>query len=194
MWLIMILAMAGVGIALGTSKKSGGKDGLIPIDVPPPGPPPGTPGADPPMPPDLLAAFNALMQDPNANPAALEALAVGADLEGFHEAAKALRKRAAELRAGGKGGMVFTPPEPPINKYTIKSGDNPSALARKFTGDGERWPELLESNPKLHIEHVDVPTVTKAHPEGEMIRTTLVKPFNPGQILTLPDSWPAKPL
>jgi hypothetical protein len=87
------------------------------------------------------------------------------------------------------------PPAPPAAPatYKIAKGDTPFAVAQKFTGAGNRWKELLAVNPSLSTETIDVPTQTKAHPEGEMVRTTFVRPFDPGQVLTLPASWPPTP-
>jgi nucleoid-associated protein YgaU len=69
--------------------------------------------------------------------------------------------------------------------YVIKPGDSASAIARKFTGDASRWHELMDANPNLTAK-----TVPDQHGQGMI---TLVTPFNPGQILKLPASWPPVP-
>ena len=159
--------------------------------APPPGMPPGVVplppspggfGGDPPMPPDVKALFDALMADPNGDPLKLEMAAMA--MQGFFPAAAAaLRARAALLR-GTPGGVAPPPPVASPSVYVIKSGDSASAIAKKFTGDGTRWKELLVSNPNLKASTENV--------NGTM--TTLVKPFNPGQVLVLPVGWPSKPL
>jgi len=55
--------------------------------------------------------------------------------------------------------------------YTVKSGDTMTSIARAFTGDGRRWPELASSNP----------------------RVTDPNKIYVGQRLTIPQSWPTAP-
>jgi nucleoid-associated protein YgaU len=152
---------------------------------------PGGFGGDPPLPPDIQSMVNALLSDPHGDPTKLEMAASAMDVAGFHATAAALRARAALLR-GTPGGV--TPPPPPgvpspaapmpiTAVYVIKPGDSASAIARKFTGDSTRWHELMDANPNLKASTVPVNGVP----------TTLVTPFNPGQILKLPASWPPVP-
>lgn len=69
--------------------------------------------------------------------------------------------------------------------YVIKSGDNPSMLAKKATGDGTRWRELLSVNPSLKVKQTRDET-------GKLIATHVV-PFNPGQLLNWPPGWAPLP-
>lgn len=79
-----------------------------------------------------------------------------------------------------------TPPAaPPASTYTIKSGDTPFLLAKRFTGNGGRWNELLPPNPQL--------TVVNTRDENGKIIATHVTPFNPGEVLKVPASWPPTP-
>jgi nucleoid-associated protein YgaU len=179
------------------------------------------PNGDPPMPADLQAIVNQALTDPNGNPFALQMAANACDLAGFHKTAADLRTRAnvltpppqqapapgaapqpQQLSIPGLGPIAIPPgftlppgllPQQPNQNpavtplaaptYVIRSGDSASAIALKFTGDSTRWRELLTSNPTLKADTEDVNGTP----------TTLVKPFNPGQILILPPSWPALP-
>lgn len=66
-------------------------------------------------------------------------------------------------------------PKQPIT-YMIQAGDYPVGLAKRFTGDGNRWKEILPLNPKL-----------KRHPKSGNVTN-----FHPGVVLVIPDSWGAK--
>jgi nucleoid-associated protein YgaU len=76
-------------------------------------------------------------------------------------------------------------PAPPTSlaTYTIKSGDTPFGLATRATGQGSRWTELRPPNPELKTVQ------TKDPDSGKVIATHLV-PFNPGQVIKLPSTWP----
>lgn len=76
-------------------------------------------------------------------------------------------------------------PAPAGTTYIIKSGDNPSMLAKKATGDGMRWRELLPVNPSLKV-------VQTRDDSGKLIATH-VQPFNPGQVLNWPAGWAQLP-
>ncbi len=62
--------------------------------------------------------------------------------------------------------------------YTVKSGDTGSAIAKTFTGDGNRWRELKAANPAI-----------AARPDPKNVGLVLY----PGDVLTLPSNWPASP-
>jgi nucleoid-associated protein YgaU len=66
--------------------------------------------------------------------------------------------------------------------YVIKAGDTPFGLAKRFTGQGSRFKELLPPNPELKV-------VDTRDDNGTIIATHYV-PFNPGQVLKLPPTWP----
>jgi len=72
-----------------------------------------------------------------------------------------------------------TPPAytaPPQGVYTIKSGDFPSGLAAKATGDAGRWREIRDNNPGMTI-------VTDA--KGQ----TQLNPWNVGDTINVPAGW-----
>jgi nucleoid-associated protein YgaU len=81
-------------------------------------------------------------------------------------------------------------PAPAVATYTIRSGDTGFGLAKRATGDGTRWKEILAANPQLHTETMDVPQITKDAPAGKMVKTTFIKPWAPGQVITVPPGWP----
>jgi len=57
--------------------------------------------------------------------------------------------------------------------YTVQTGDNPSLVAKKFTGDANRWRELAAANPSK--------TTGKKGKEFSQFFT--------GWVLTIPESW-----
>ena len=63
-------------------------------------------------------------------------------------------------------------PFPASGTYVVASGDYPIKITQKFTGNGNRWKELIAANP-------DKPT----RPDGAW--TTLL----PGEIIVLPSAW-----
>lgn len=70
------------------------------------------------------------------------------------------------------GGVVV----PTAYTYTIKSGDYPSGLAAKATGNGGRWRELLAANPEM---------TTYQDAKGQ----TQIKPWNVGYTFKVPPGW-----
>ncbi len=78
---------------------------------------------------------------------------------------------------------VPAPAPAPAATYVIKSGDTPFGLAQRFTGQGKRWTELRPPNPNLKTVQTRDPNT------GAVVATHLV-PFDPGQVLNLPASWP----
>jgi hypothetical protein len=87
----------------------------------------------------------------------------------------------------GPFGVPAPPAQPPAaaKTYVIQSGDSASAIAKKFTGNGGRWRELLPPNPNLKV--------VQTRDESGTIMSTHVVPFNAGQVLNVPASWPALP-
>lgn len=71
------------------------------------------------------------------------------------------------------GGGVITPT---AYVYTIKTGDYPSGLAAKATGNGGRWRELLAANPEMS-------TYT------DNKNQTQIKPWQPGYTFKVPPGW-----
>ena len=72
-----------------------------------------------------------------------------------------------------------TTPQPQpgqLQTYVIKSGDYASGLAKKKTGDGSRWREILAVNPEMS---------TYTDKKG----ATQIRPWNVGQTMFLPPGW-----
>jgi nucleoid-associated protein YgaU len=140
----------------------------------------------------------------SGDPAAMRALAAELEKAGFKEQAKDLRAAADEIEKGrastkspGLPDPVITPapkpqPVPPApdpvttppapapsngRTYVVKKGDNPSKIAKAFTGNANRWPELVKAN---------VPPKKKAK-DGNFAT------LNAGETLKLPANWPATP-
>lgn len=83
-----------------------------------------------------------------------------------------LARNAGELGADGK--------------WTIRSGEYPSTVAQKVTGDAKRWHELPAVNPGMTEVH-------KKDSSGKIIWSGL-SPWNVGQKINLPPSWVAATL
>ncbi len=64
-----------------------------------------------------------------------------------------------------------------IQTYTVRPGDSLWALAERFYGDGERWPEIVAAN------------VGRRMPDGQVFPRNPV--LQPGWILHIPDARPA---
>ncbi len=75
---------------------------------------------------------------------------------------------------GGGGGNVV--PAGP-GRYVVQAGDFPIKIAKKITGDGNRWKELVAANPEK-----------KRAADGNFASLL------PGETLKLPASWPQEPL
>lgn len=89
----------------------------------------------------------------------------------------------------GPAGPIVVPgvpgvpaPVATLATYIIQPGDFPAKLAQRATGTPSRWTELRPPNPNLK-------TVQTKDASGKVIATHLV-PFNAGQILNVPASWP----
>lgn len=175
------------------------------------------------IPPALAAAVAALLAKPNWTDADLQtadALAITLDQQGFPIAAAKIKSKALAVRAlragagvlvdigkilttpGGKlpplpptipttPPIVTTPPSvPPViatpgapppkptgpiaKTYKVLAGDNPSSIALKFTGNGANFRELAAANPDK---------------SARILAGTIYA----GEIMTLPDKWPATP-
>jgi nucleoid-associated protein YgaU len=61
-----------------------------------------------------------------------------------------------------------------LRTYRVVGGDSPSRIAKKLTGNDARWPELVAANPQKPKK-----------PDGTF------KSLQPGEVLTIPSSWPA---
>jgi nucleoid-associated protein YgaU len=68
------------------------------------------------------------------------------------------------------------PPAPPGRTYTVQKGDSSWKITQLFTGDGNRWKELVKANPGI-----------KKGKDGNFANIW------PGLHLELPSNWPAEP-
>lgn len=73
------------------------------------------------------------------------------------------------------GAPPSTPPGPVMKTYKVLAGDNPSSIAQRFTGNAANFRELAAANPDKSAR-------------------ILAGDIKAGEILTLPDRWPATPL
>ena len=87
--------------------------------------------------------------------------------------------QAAELRRYITMAQAMTPrqttvsPTTTTGKYTVVSGDSPYAIAKKLTGDPNRWRELIKANPQKAVNSA----------------TGNFKTLYPGEVLNLPAGW-----
>lgn len=135
---------------------------------------------DPGMPADVVEMVNAALSDPNISPEALEKMANELEKEGFPIAAKALRDRAKALRLKRKlddekaGGTPFT------IRATAQgnAADLPFNVAKFFTGDGNRWREIVPVNSGMIIKDSQWGPIPD--------------PWKAGLTVLLPLSWEAR--
>jgi len=67
--------------------------------------------------------------------------------------------------------------------YTVQYGDTVDSISEKYTGDPNRWPELVQANRNYPVERINI--------NGNLY--WMFKTLNIGQTLTIPDTWlPAK--
>jgi len=89
--------------------------------------------------------------------------------------AKILQREAAIAKDAAEKKIkdIVNPAPPPAGTrtYTVRQNDNPSKVASSFVGDGNRWHELQNANPKYNF----------------------LKQFWAGMVLTLPAGWPDAP-
>lgn len=167
----------------------------VPPVVPPVALPPSIPGTGSgdldDLPPPVRKAVDDLLATPAVEPNAIEAAATALDQMGFQKVGDRLRARAKEIRAAKPGATppIGTPPvsTPPVavapTERVLKAGDTAWGFAQSYTGNGNRWRELLPINPTLR----EVPGKTTG---GKT--TVFVQPWNPGQKVKIPVSWTAK--
>lgn len=72
-------------------------------------------------------------------------------------------------------------PSPGPSVYTIQSGDTGVKLAKRATGDANRWKEILKANP-------DLTAVTAPNPDTGVMTTQIV-PWQIGQVIKVPPGW-----
>lgn len=96
--------------------------------------------------------------------------------------------RARDAPPGGEPPLVPPDVVPPPRStpaevsrpYTIRSGDYPSGMSQRMTGNAGRWREIMPLNPELR-------TTQTTTPQGQPV--TYVVPWQIGQIILLPRSW-----
>lgn len=107
---------------------------------------------------------------------ALQALAAKADAMGLHTVANSIREEIALLQGTAPPPPTTTPDAPHptavLATYITQKGDTGTSVAKKFTGDGNRWRELLTVNPTLKDSKYGIK-------------------WNVGQRINLPSSWPS---
>lgn len=120
------------------------------------------------LPYKLAELFDAIQRDPNKTPQAIARLAADFAQQGFPIAANELQKNAL-YRAGTLPGIP----------YVIESGDTPATIAMVFTGDANRWKELIGTPSSKGT------LLAKLTGAG----TYLLTPWWVGQRIYLPKSW-----
>lgn len=121
------------------------------------------------MPADLAAKVKDILAKEDADPVAVETLAVELG-SSFPDASAALHKKAQDLRAKqvvkavSMGAAFVLPPKAP----------GAVELAKRFTGDASRVRELLAHNPQLNVG------------------SNGVAPWVPGQVIVVPPIWTAR--
>jgi len=63
--------------------------------------------------------------------------------------------------------------------YTVRYGDTVDSISEKYTGDRNRWPELVQSNRNYPVERVNI--------NGDLY--WMFKDLRVGQTLTIPNTW-----
>ena len=139
--------------------------GPVPPGLPAPSP---TPGIDA-LPPDAKAAILAAVSAGDATKLEQMAAAMQSSNPGV---AAELRKIAIDIRASKRMSAIATG-----NLVVVRLGDNPSHWAQWYTGDGNRWRELLKFN---GIGTVQVGGVTQPDPKRWYV----------GAEILLPPDWP----
>lgn len=141
----------------------------IPQPAPQPSPPPPT-GLEE-LPPDARAKVEALLAGTNAT--AMDQVANDLETQGYSRSADIVRKRAAEVRLASSVANTTAG-----RTYTVRGSELPSQVAAYYTGDGNRWRELVETNPDLKIRK-----------NGTIEYLT---PWKSGMVIVLPKTWDTK--
>jgi nucleoid-associated protein YgaU len=108
--------------------------------------------------------------------ATLDKLATEAESKGLLTVARSIRDEIARIKGEApkvtKPGPDMPVPTATLATYIIKAGDTGTSIAKAYTGNGNRWPELVTVNPSTK----DAKVGFKAYP---------------GQRVNIPASWPA---
>jgi hypothetical protein len=136
----------------------------------PPSGPPAPTGLEE-LPPETRAKVTSMLAGTNAD--AMEKTATELEGQGYSASAEMLRKRAADVRLAANVSNTAAG-----RTYTVRGTELPSKVAAWYTGDGNRWRELVQTNPELRIRKVgDVEYLT---------------PWKSGMTLVLPSTWNVK--
>jgi len=144
----------------------------MPAPMPAPLPAP-TPQASPldELPSDLRKQVDSLLAGTNA--AAMGQTAQELEKAGYAKSAQVLRARMKDVE------LSHTVENTSSGRtYSVHGKELPSEVAAWYTGDGNRWRELLETNSNLRIRKV-----------GEI---EYLLPWKSGMVLVLPNTWDVK--
>lgn len=149
-----------------------------PNPAPPAGPQPSPPPNPAPQPaptgldelsPDVRRQVETLLA--GTDTVAMEKAAVELESRNLSRAAEMLRKRAKEVElAKAVSNTAYS--------YTIRGSELPSELAQWYTGDANRWRELVQTNPELRIQKAN--------------QIEYLTPWKSGQTIVLPKTWDVK--
>lgn len=127
------------------------------------------------LPSTLAGMFDGIKRDPTKTPQAIARLAADFAKRGFPLAANELQQN-AEFR-----GRVL-----PGIPYVLQAGDSPQSVAQAFTGDAERWAELVgQPTSKGPLQAKKTGGTQYTAP------TWLLSPWWTGERIWLPMSWGA---
>lgn len=197
-FVIPIAVAAGLtifGLMAAKKEQQAGSPALPPSNEPPPGGPEVHPSNDQSAPPGALPpsttantgdtavahaddAFDAAVAAAIAagDVATLEKLAKQAEDKGLLTVARSIRDEIARLQTSAPKPTPAGPDKPvqttTLATYIVKAGDTGSSIAKAYTGNANRWPELVTVNPGTK----DAKYGFKAYP---------------GQRINIPASWPA---
>lgn len=123
------------------------------------------------LPPDTRTKIESLLAGTNAT--AMEQIANDLETQGYSRSAEIVRKRAADVRLAANVSNTNAG-----RTYTVRGSELPSQVAAYYTGDGNRWRELVETNPDLKIRK-----------NGTIEYLT---PWKSGMVIVLPKTWDTK--
>lgn len=63
-------------------------------------------------------------------------------------------------------------------RYEVQRGDTPGLIAERFTGDRNRWSDLIAANPKIPVRH-----------DGMMGKSFEPSRFQAGMLIDIPNAW-----
>lgn len=123
------------------------------------------------LPPDARTKVESLLAGTNTT--AMDQIANDLENQGYSRSADVVRKRAADVRLAATVSNTTAG-----RTYTVRGTELPSQVAAHYTGDGNRWRELVETNPDLRIRKVGT--------------TEYLTPWKSGMVIVLPKTWDTK--